>query len=138
MGHAVAHAAATDNDPETRLATAVRVKAHPFFSDVDWLAVATDVPPMIPQDTLVGEEDTSAFKEREEFFPLSSSMDDESMSSDTYAAPDDSDGSTSEEDDDDDDDAGAPDGDGKRNMSFSNFWHVSLANLAASGKHKDK
>lgn len=120
-----------ENDPEQRLTSAVRVKAHPFFGDVDWLSLPSDVPPMIPQETLVSEEDTSAFKEREEFFPMPAEGEDLTYLTDMFQEGDED--SSSEDSSDEDDEPGK-----KRDISFSNFWHVSLANLAESGKLKRK
>lgn len=122
-----------ENDPEKRLNNAVRVKAHPFFADVDWLSLPSEEAPYVPQPT--SDIDTSAFDERVEFFP---------MSQDTRSISDDADSSDEDSSDlEDEDDGGNGNNNNNENTkteaaptkanktSLTNFWHVSVHNLAA-------
>ena len=99
-----------DNDPETRLQSAVRVKAHPFFADVDWLELPHEEPPFVPKSA--SETDTSAFEERDEFFPIEFDP-------------------TVGDDDDSDDDSVEDDRSDIKTQNFPAFWHISFQNLAS-------
>ena len=124
-----------ENDPEQRLHDAVRVKAHPFFVRDDpefWLTLGRYEPPYVPMQT--SEDDTSAFDERCECFP---------MVGDTRVGDEDGRGSSDSDSDDDDDDASSGDessaeeaaGKPKKDSSgMLNFWHVSVQNLGALNK----
>lgn len=54
-------------NPKTRLSTSAEIRAHRFFKRTDWAAVEKahppyeNVPPFLPSESVVGEEDTAHF-----------------------------------------------------------------------------
>jgi hypothetical protein len=126
-----------ENDPQKRLHEAVKVKAHPFFLGQDvrmvfvfvfvlmkntlflqpdfWLTLSSFDPPYVPERTSA--EDTSAFDERKEFFPILEEKPDDDSSSDSSS---------------DNDTPEMP-----RKDVQQNFWHVSLHNLGLLNKKKE-
>ncbi len=126
-----------DNDPEKRLHDAIKVKAHPFFVKDDpdfWLTLHNFEPPYVP--TQASEEDTSAFDERIEFFPIEGDSNvGKDRSSDSGSSSDSSDEDSSSAEDPASSFASA--GKGKKDSAgLSNFWHVSVQNLGALNAKK--
>ncbi len=114
---------------------ALQVKAHPFFTKDDpefWLTLGQYEPPYVPLQA--SEDDTSAFDERGEAFPMSGDThvgDDGGREDGESDSSEDSSSSDEEEESADDAAAGKPK---KDSSGMLNFWHVSVQNLGALNK----
>ncbi len=117
-----------ETDPEKRLHEAVKVKAHPFFLHDDpdfWLTLNSFDPPYIPEQASA--EDTSAFDERKEYFPI---LDE----GEKLIGQEDDGKNDSSDDDSDSSDYDTPDM--PRKDVQNNFWHVSVHNLGLLNSKK--